>query len=305
MEETTQPPKPRVTALIVVSNEAEALRRCLAALEASTPREMLEILVVDSGSRDGSAALDAEFPAATFVRMPRHFGRTKAWNIGVRTASTDLLLLLSPRVEVQPGAVAQLAAALEEDESAAAVCPRLTTPAGAPATRSYPPPTAPLLYSAWRDGLKLPELPLPEGGGATLEWTPLDAMLVRKYFVRGINYFDERYGDALADAELCFQIRRAGRKIHFASNISALWRESELPPAPAAVRAIVAADFLSGVATFAAKRSGFLAGFAYRLRGVLHCLGRVLAFREPSFDLKLLSAAVSGQKIDGFQSVPL
>ncbi len=304
MDESHAPLTPRVTALVTALNQRAELRRCLKALEASTARETLEILVVDSGSRDGSAELDSEFPAVTFVRMPRNFGRTKALNIGVRTAAGELLLLLTPNIEVQPDTITRLAARLEADDSAAAVSPWLATPAGEPATRSYPLPTAALLYAAWSNGLELPTLPLPEGEG-TLDWTPFDALMVRKYFVRGINFFDERYGDSLADAELSFQIRRAGKKILFIPGVHVLLHEGPQLVAPPAARAILAADFLSGVATFAAKRSGFFAGFGYRLRAAASCFGAVLTFRETGYNLKLLTAVLSGQKIDGFQSVAL
>src|SRR5947209_14906981 len=77
---------PRVTALVVSRNCAEDLRRCLAGLESTVPRNMLEILVVDNGSRDESATMDSEFPSAQFLRMPKNFGITKALNIGLRTA---------------------------------------------------------------------------------------------------------------------------------------------------------------------------------------------------------------------------
>ena len=304
MDESPAPLTPRVTALVTVLNQKDELRRCLKALEAATDRETLEILVVDRGSHDGSAELDSEFPAATFLRMPRNFGRTKAWNIGVRTAAGEMLLLLSPHAEVQPDTIARLAARLESDDSAAAVSPLITTPAGEPATRSHPLPSAPLLYQTWKNGGELPTLALPEAEG-TLEWTPFEALMVRKYFVRGINFFDERYGDALADAELSFQIRRAGKKIVYLPEVRVLLHQRPKLVAPPAVRAIVAADFLSGVATFAAKRSGFFAGIGYRLRAAGACLGAALTFRDAGYNLKLLIAVLSGQKIDGFQSVAL
>ena len=46
----------------------------------------LQIIVVDNGSRDGSASLDSEFPAAQFLRLPQNFGLTKALNIGIRAS---------------------------------------------------------------------------------------------------------------------------------------------------------------------------------------------------------------------------
>ena len=86
----------------------------------------MEVLVVDNGSSDESPRLDAEFPNTTFLRLPKNFGRTKAFNIGVRTAVGDLVLFLSPEVEVTPDAIPLLASCLEADAGAVAVCPFLT-----------------------------------------------------------------------------------------------------------------------------------------------------------------------------------
>src|ERR1051326_8930934 len=104
-----QPLGLRVSAVLIVFNQADALRRALGALERSHERERLEILVVDCGSRDDSPRLDSEFPAINILRLPHHFGAIKAVNIAIRTAKSDLIFLLSPDVEVQPDTVARLA----------------------------------------------------------------------------------------------------------------------------------------------------------------------------------------------------
>src|SRR5258708_1266842 len=129
MEE--QPNPPRVTALIVSYNNTAALRRSIQALERSAGREALEILVVDNGSQDECPRLDAVFPGVVFLRLPRNFGKTKALNIGMRTAAAELILFLEPEVEVRPETVSALADKLDADNEAAAVCPLITDQDGA------------------------------------------------------------------------------------------------------------------------------------------------------------------------------
>src|SRR3979411_2042416 len=68
-----QAPTPKVTALIFSYDSAPALRRCLAALEGSNDRKLIEILVVDCGSHDESPQLDSEFANVTILRLPRYF----------------------------------------------------------------------------------------------------------------------------------------------------------------------------------------------------------------------------------------
>ena len=73
--------------MVVVSrNRAALLRRCLESLEKSQGRQTLQIVVVDNGSSDGSAQLDADFPQTQFIRLPKNFGLTKAMNLGWRAA---------------------------------------------------------------------------------------------------------------------------------------------------------------------------------------------------------------------------
>src|SRR6202050_2401934 len=119
------PPTPKVTALVFSYDSAPALRRCLAALEGSNDRAVIEILVVDCGSHDESAQLDSEFSNVTMLRLPRYFGRTKALNIGTRTAFGEYLLFMTPEVEVLPTTIPSLVAVLEADPETAAVCPLL------------------------------------------------------------------------------------------------------------------------------------------------------------------------------------
>src|SRR5579872_5132320 len=101
-------PTPKVTALVFSYDSAPALRRCLAALEGSNDRALIEILVVDCGSHDESPQLDSEFAGITILRLPRYFGRTRALNIGTRTAAGEFLLLMTPEVEVLPTTVPAL-----------------------------------------------------------------------------------------------------------------------------------------------------------------------------------------------------
>ncbi len=303
MEQAQGPAAPRVSVLVISNNRAAALRRCLAALEVSRERERMEVLVVDNGSSDESPRLDVEFPNATFLRLPRNFGRTKALNIGVRTAAGELLLFLSPEVEMSPEAIPLLASCLEAENEAVAVCPFVTSPEGAAAIRCFPFPTASALFAAWRRDLPDPPQEIdPPAATVSVEWASLDALLARRYFIKGLNYFDERYGEFLADAELSYQIRRAGKKILVLGPARAVRHEGAAPPLDAGSRALLSADLVSGIATFAAKHDGMAAGIGYRLRAILSCFGSLLGFRDPAYRWKRFAAVVSFRKVDGSQS---
>ena len=280
-----EPLGPRVSAIIVACNQIEALRRAVAALERSTDRERLEILVVDLGSQDGSAQLDTEFPAIIALRLPHNFGATKAMNIGTRTAKGDLMFYLSPDVEVAPDTVQRLADRLETDSDAAAVCPLLVDENGKPAARIYKFPTA----ESFKGEMQPVAIDL-EAESVNVEYAKRDALLVRKQFVKGMNYFDERYGEFWADADLAMQIRRGVKKIRLYPSIRAVRHGDS---SASAAKGLLAADRAGGAAAFIGKYYGFMAGFGFRVGAIFRALGH--------FDFKQLIALLSGAKVDGSQ----
>ncbi len=305
MEE--QPTPPKVSALIVSSNSAGALRRSLAALERSLERESLEILVMDNGSRDDSPRLDTEFPNITMLRLPRNFGRAKALNIGARTAAGEYLFLLDPNVEVKPETVRELARRLEAAGDAAAVCPLLVDPEDRVLPALSRLPTRERLARAWRARAEEGETPADlSADSMAVEYPRAGALMVRKQFVRGMNYFDERYGQHWTDAELCFQIRNAAKKILLAPPVRVRLHPAEEGwRSQARARALLSADCALGAAVYVRKRFGWLAGVRFRLEAILRGLGGLLRAvarpRELGFEFARLAALVSGQKIDGSQ----
>jgi hypothetical protein len=279
---TNDEPRSRVTALVVSYNNAEALRRCLTALEQSKNREALEIIVVDKGSRDESSTIDSEFPNITMLRLPRNFGNAKALNIGMRTAAAELVFFLVPEVEVQPGTVSQLADRLESDSSAVAVS--LVT---------------------GQEG-QFYRLPLPSDGAALkpihtaagpdpvpVEGATFDALLVRKYFVRGINFLDEKYGEFWADVDLSFHIRRSGKKILAMPDLGCNFTP-RTDAFPDNALKVLEADKITGGGRYFGKHYGFFSGILFRLKSILKALF--------SFQLGLFTASLSGRKVDGTQT---
>ncbi len=281
-----EPLGPRVSAILVTLNQVEPLRKAIAALERSTDRERLEILVVDLGSLDGSGQLDSEFPSIVTLRLPHNFGATKAMNIGTRTAKADLLFYLSPDVEVAPNTVQKLAELLEADSDAAAVCPMLVDENGKPASKVYKLPTA----ASFKGPMPTMEVDA-SAESVNVEYPGRDAIMVRKQVVRGINYFDERFGEYWADADLAMQIRRGLKKIRLYPSIQAV-KHGDTSPVPAS--GILAADRAGGAAAFVGKYHGFMSGLLFRLGAALKALGR--------FDLKQFIALVSWGKVDGSQA---
>jgi GT2 family glycosyltransferase len=287
--EPAEPQAPRVTALIVSYNSVAALRRSVQAVD-GTPG--VEVLVVDLGSEDGSARIDSEFPAVTVLRLPKHFGATKAMNIATRTSGADYILYLDPNAAVAPGTVIGLADILDAHPDIIAACPLFMSEEDAkPCPQVYKLPDAAALSSACESGSLAIALPNTlEDALVPVEFASRNALIVRKDFIRGMNYFDERYGHAWPDLELAWQIQNAQRKTVIATKLGAVWHT----PEAAANGTAAIADRYVGAAGYLGKHKGFAAGLGFQISAIFKALF--------SFKFGLMTALASGQKIDGTQS---
>jgi len=262
------PEKPRVSVIIVSRNRKALLRRSLEALGT-----VHQVIVVDNGSSDGAAALEEDFPAARFIRLPKNFGLTKALNLGIRSAEGEYLLFLHDDTCIPADAVTKLADLLEASPEVGAVCPRVES---IPQVSKLPTPAHP--YPEWHtaSGLEYEDVECSSGA----------AMMLRHQFIRAMRHIDERYGNYGSDIDLCAQItRRASKKVRIACNVKALHdvlgKEDSL----------LEADRIIGTAVFLGKYYGFAAGMKFR---IVNTLKSILFFR-----LGLAKYLLSNQKLDG------
>lgn len=236
----------KISVVIVSLDRVEALRRSLAALLGSGQK--LQVVVVDNGSRDGSASLDDEFPGVRFSRLPRNFGLTRALNIGIRAAEGDYILLLHDDVEIDSAAVIALAEFLENRSDVGAVCPHL----GSPQVRPLPTPLNP------DPALKIPAA----GDEVVAECVSGAAVMVRAAFLRSMGHIDERYGNYGSAIELCAQVRSSNRKVVVLGSVKASHGSEPSPMSKGALKS----DRTAGTAAFIGKHYGFGAGLWYRLK---------------------------------------
>ena len=222
-------------------------------------RETLQIVVVDNGSSDGSAQLDADFPQTQWIRLPKNFGLTKAMNLGWRAADAEYVFFLHDDTEVEPGAALRLAEMLDAHPEVAAVCPLLVDGEGRPAAQlgNLPPD------GEWRPAA-------PSGSEPMAVEYPRGAALMTRKVIQAVRQIDERYGQFGADADLAAKFRRASKKILLlpAARCGTTGARAYTP--------LERADFLLGRAVFLGKYLGFGAGLRARLGAVF---GPLVSFR--------------------------
>lgn len=126
-------PGVRVTVIIPARNEAANIGPCLHSLrQCAFPADLLEVLVVDDHSDDGTAQAAREaWPAATVLRLSEyllpgeavHSHKKRAIEVAARQARGALLVCLDADCTVSPGWLRQIAALYEARRPAAIVGP--------------------------------------------------------------------------------------------------------------------------------------------------------------------------------------
>jgi len=212
-----------VAAVVVNYNAADHLERCLSTLEIEGIKTAV---VVDNGSTDGSRDVVAR-SSAHWVQTGANLGYGRAANLGAGTPAAEsepMLLIANPDVEVCPGAVAGLVAALESDSRLGIVGPRILNPDGSvyPSVRTFP-----NLVDAIGHGLLGMVMPrnrftrryrlldadhdLP----ARVDWVSGACFLIRRDVWDLLGGFDPSYFMYMEDVDLCWRARRAGWEVAY------------------------------------------------------------------------------------------
>jgi GT2 family glycosyltransferase len=247
--------EPAVSVIIVNWNTRDHLQSCLESVAAyGSARAKTEVIVVDNGSSDGSAAhVRSQWPVVRLIENPENEGFTRANNRAIRVSGGEYLLLINSDARLTSGALDAMLRWMEEHPQAAVVGPRLVYGNGtwqrATAGR------APSLRTAINHHLCLDRLAAghPRFAGLFLardvrepfcpDWVSSACMLVRRRAMEQVGLFDERLFVYMDDVDLCQRLREADWQVWYYPNAVVVHYMSQSTTrepgevAPAAVRA--------------------------------------------------------------------
>lgn len=135
-----------LSVVIVNWNVKDLLRSCLQSLltaQQTTPHLIIEIIVVDSASTDGSPEMVRDhFPQVHLIASEQNLGYARGNNTGAAAAQGRYLLLLNPDTIVPPEALAQMLDYMERQPTVGALGPQLLWPDGSvqSSRRRFPDP---------------------------------------------------------------------------------------------------------------------------------------------------------------------
>lgn len=122
---------PRLSVIIPAYNEGPMVERSIRSVaKADYPRDRLEILVVDDGSRDDTffhmEQLRREFPGLVrLIRFRGNQGKRAALCTGFRASTGDVLLTIDSDSEIEPGTLRAMVAPFQFDERIGGVAGRV------------------------------------------------------------------------------------------------------------------------------------------------------------------------------------
>lgn len=223
------------TVVILSWNRRDLLLRSLRALHETNGSRQLEVLVVDNASTDGSPeVVRSQFPGVRLIENDLNLGAAEGRNVGLRAATSELILLLDNDTTIERWQVDVLIDTMKAHPEAGMLACMKVHPTGEPMhTFHIPPPTALnfwfFLMNEWSliEGTRIlkrllkwgEEIPHQSQDLVEIPYIGGGIMLVRARAVREVGLLDNQifiYGE---DFDWCFRFRQRGWKILYAPKI--------------------------------------------------------------------------------------
>jgi GT2 family glycosyltransferase len=224
-------PRRRVSIVIPSRDHAVLLEACLRGLYHATAHPSIDVVVVDSGSRQAETLdLYARYAAEPrFTTLPFHgpFNFGAACNLGARQTSGELILFLNNDTEVlEPGWLEAMAKWFSID-GVGAVGAKLLYPDGRIQHAGVVVGMGGLashLFQGQREGTES-IFGTPEQVRNVSAVTAACMLVSRKAF-EAVGGFDESFVLNYSDVDLCLRLRHAGRRIVYEPQARLIHRES-------------------------------------------------------------------------------
>jgi N-acetylglucosaminyl-diphospho-decaprenol L-rhamnosyltransferase len=220
-------------AVIVVStNEAHWLRRCLPSIYEHGGEITLDVVVADNESTDETRDLvETEFPQARVVQCVNR-GFAQANNCALRTIDSKWVLFLNPDTEILDGTLAGLVDGLAMRPTVGLVGVRQVTADGQlyPTIRRFSTATRWFFEAigserfpfraSWLGEREL-NMSLYERDVAC-DWVSGSFMLARREALQSAGFMDERFFLYCDETDLCLRIKQAGWEVRHLPDVTVL-----------------------------------------------------------------------------------
>jgi GT2 family glycosyltransferase len=229
---------PDLSIVIVNYNTREPLRRCLISIQEQRADLDVQVIVVDNGSRDDSAAMVRQtMPEAIMVEPGRNTWFSGGNNLGVESVTADYVLVLNPDTLIQPGMLQTMLAYMKANPRVGALTCQMRFPDGKlQSTCSRVPRYLDLLLgytflgvilAPWRDRRRTAMWysGWDRNSDRAVEVIPDSCMLLPTPLGRQIGMYDTQLKLYFTEDDICKRIIAAGYEVHFVAGALVLHEE--------------------------------------------------------------------------------
>ena len=212
-----------LTLIVVNYNTAHLLAEMFAAVDAAAQGLVIQTIIVDNASRDGSAALIRErYPQVELIENTTNVGFGRANNQAIPLMRGDHVLLLNTDAFVSPDTLVKTLAYLREHPRCGVLGVRLVGRDGAqqPSCRYFPTPANTFLmrtglsrFVPWVRAIDDPRWD--PGVSCDCDWVPGCYYLMPREVVDRVGLFDPRYFLYSEEVDHCRRVKRAGFTVHY------------------------------------------------------------------------------------------
>jgi N-acetylglucosaminyl-diphospho-decaprenol L-rhamnosyltransferase len=211
--------------VIVNWNVRELLGHCLHSIfQPPTSNFQVEVIVVDSASSDGSAAMvEEEFPQVHLIANSENVGFTVGSNQGIAVSRGRYILLLNPDTEVVDDALATMVEYMDNHHQVGVLGPQLLNPDGSIQSSRHRFPT---LATAFLESTVLQQwLPhnrvikhyymadRPGDEVQEVDWVTGACLLARREAIEEVGLLDEGFFMYSEELDWCRRIKAQGWQI--------------------------------------------------------------------------------------------
>lgn len=249
---------------VVNTDGREDLLACLRAIERTAPSEIeREVLVLDNGSTDGSAAAVAALGGEVrLIAQERREGKAANDSTLLRESRGEFCLLLNEDSELQPGAVDALLDAIQSDARVGAAGAQLLSTQGRPVPCAW---RFPGWGTALAGALFLHRRFTVQSGGertSAVDWVQSSAMMVRRDAAERVGYLDPAFFVYSDETDFCRRLAAAGYSTLYVPAARAVHHDQMASDAAGAERRVV--EFHRNRDLFLRKHRGRPAALAMR-----------------------------------------
>ena len=213
-----------VSLIVLNWNGERCLLDCIASLTA-VDYPSREIILVDNGSTDDSVQrVAAAFPHVNIIEIGRNLGYAGGMNIGLASATGDVIVLLNNDVIVPPNWLQELVAGMESDQRIGIAGCKLFFADGVTIQHAggyvkHPLGTTGHFGYGQRDDGRL-------NVQTDVDYVTGAAMAIRRAALDEIGTLDRGYWFYYEDVDLCYRARRKGWRVVYVPKASLIHLES-------------------------------------------------------------------------------